>query len=265
MKALWAMALLVGCQAGTTEHEGIAVGNPGLASLSLAVSDGATLDSAAGRIASARFAGADCGGDDRASTLAQDVDLADGPASFDFPAGRWCGLILDLSGPLVLAGTWSEGAASGPLSATLDLGAVPLGAVDDALEVAEESELAFELGAPGWLDGSLADLADGEALEIDADSPEHDPLVAALRGDSGLFDDVDGDGVVARAERDLGPLAVARELRWEEVPAAAVRTDSGDSACAVTGRGSGGGWLGLGLLLLFGRRRRASWLGSPGG
>lgn len=257
MRSVLLALLLLGCQPAGEPNEGIAVGNPGLTSVSLAVTDSVALSSVRGSLSRVRFAGTECGGADVSRALALELDLAEGPADFDFPEGTWCGLILDLSGPLLLEGTWSDGLGSGSLSLSLAVGSVSLGAVDEALDVDGDSELAFELASPGWLDIALDGLQDGEALVVDADSALHAGLVALLSEDSQLFDDVDGDGLVAPEERDAGPVATARELRFEEAGAYATNADSGmAAACGVAGGvGSGGGlWL---LLVLAWVRRGA--------
>ena len=254
MKWLCLALVLLGCQPAGEPNEGIAVGNPGLTSLSLAVTDSVALASVSGSLYRVRFAGADCGGLDVSSPVSLDIDLAQEPAAFDFPGGTWCGLILDFSGPLQFEGSWNDGLGSGALDVALTVGSVSLGAVAESMEVDEESELAFELASPGWLDLALDGLQDGETVTVDAESPLHDLLVAALSDDSQLFDDLDGDGVVAPTERDEGPLATSRELRFENADAYATTSEGVGmvAACGVAGGGSGG-WA---LLALLGLRRR---------
>ncbi len=255
MRWLAIALLLMGCQQEAEPDEGIAVGNPGLTSVSMAITDAVSLTSATGTLNRVRFAGAECGGVDLTSYIDLPLDLALEPADFDFPGGPWCGLILDFTGPLVLTGTWDDGVALGDVDLSLNLGSVSLGAVEDALDVDQDSELAFELAAPGWLDDALLDLADGETL--DAEDPlEHDALVAAFADDSQLFDDGDGDGVVTEPERTTGPVATAMELRFESAGAYI----NGESSDAAQGLGSAcgcssGGSPALPLFLLLAVRR----------
>ncbi len=251
-----ALVLSLGCQQEAEPDEGIAVGNPGLTSMSMAVTDAVSLTSAAGTLNRVRFAGAECGGVDLTSYVDLTLELALEPADFDFPGGTWCGLILDFTGPLVLTGTWDDGVGAGEVDLSLNLGSVSLGAVEETLEVDAGSELAFELAAPGWLDDALGSLADGETLSAE-DPLLHDALVAAFADDSQLFDDGDGDGIVTEPERTVGPVATAMELRFESVGLYGESADSAaglSSACDVGAGGSAG--LPLFLLLAFRRSRR---------
>lgn len=243
--------LLVGCQQEEPD-EGIAVGNPGLTSVSMAISDSVTLTSVAGTLRRARFAGAECGGVDVERSLDLPVDLAVEPAEFAFPGGTWCGLILDFEGALAFEGTWERGARSGGVLGSPSIGSISLGAVDGVLDVDDDSELAFELAAPGWLELLVDPLEDGELLQDDDTHALHAWTVEAVVDDSGLFDDGDGDGLVTEAERAVGAVATAMEVRFEPLAAYGTTADSEASAmsCSTGGRG-----LPL-LLLLVARRRR---------
>jgi hypothetical protein len=255
MRWLAILALLTGCQAGIGPNEGIAVGNPGLTSMSLAVSDGMVVTAATGTVSSAQFAGEACGGADAAAALGLEVDLAQEPASFEFPAGVWCGVEVRFEGGLRVEADWTgPNGEAATVVADLGLVDVSLRSSQASLDVDEETELAMELGAPDWLDATALGLEDGDALEIDAEDPLHVALLSALTTDSRMYDDADGNGLVEDDERQLGALAVAGELAFY---ANAVGMDSSEQSCSVADGGGGLGWL---LLLLAGLAR--PWLRS---
>ena len=202
-----------------------------------------------------------CGGYDEAEGGGEEADLVEGPAEYSFPAGTWCGVGLQIV-RLDLVGRWApDSGEEATFTMQLDVDDVVLGFVDDVLDVDDETELAFELGSPGWLAADVLGLVDGEEQEV---LPEHDlygELVAALQEESAAFDDLDGSGVVEELERDAGPLAIAADIQFRDPGAAGVSGDAAGymSGCDASGGARPGvGWLGLlGLLgIALSRPRR---------
>lgn len=255
-----AMACLLGCDPSATEEDpdrGIAVGNPGLLSVSMALT--AELEVTAASLEVSSFEFASCGGGSYASASGGVADLADEPEAFDFPAGAWCGVRLNPSGGFHVEATWG----TSTIVLDLEVADVSVGA-DETFDADEESEFAFELGTVDWLDPGVLGWVEGEDVTVDGEHDLHDVLVAALELDSALFDDLDGSGAVEQPERDAGPLATGEiQLSFDIAPEAAGYTaDSAQSGCGTSCSASGGtrrgGLMGLALLLLgvvwWGRR-----------
>ncbi len=254
----WTLSLLLlGCtpEADDERNEGIAVGNPGLLSVSLAVTADVDVTRADLDVTTLEFGG--CGG--YGAEVGGAADLALEPAAFAIDAGRWCGVRLNLGAPLVVEASWGTSA----IALTLDADEITVGAAA-SFDVDEETELAFEIGMPEWLDPVALGMTDGEDLVVGPGDDLHDELVAALHGDSALFDDLDGSGDVGGDERDAGPLALGDvEFTIEQTDAEGAYPNSAGyagqaCACAASvGVGDAGAAVLL-LLPLFAvsRRRR---------
>jgi len=249
---------LMGCDPNGQEDDnrGIAVGNPGLLSVSMAITSDVEVIAATLAISSVEFAGCDEAA--YASTSGGAADLALEPATYDFAEGSWCGVRLNASGLLHLEADWAPEIGVGSrITLDLELDDVRVGTLD-AIDASEASEFAFELGVPDWLDPDLLGLVDGEDLTVEPGDDLHDGLVDALRSEAALFDDTDGSGAVEQEERDAGPLATAEiQVNFDLSPTLA-GLDSGASAQACGSNVAGGGGPGLVALLLLGlgRRRR---------
>ncbi len=257
--------VLVGSLAGgacadpaESTHEGIAVGNPGVVAMSLAASPDVQVTLASLRPDWVGFAA--CGGQDRVVYPGGTVDLAVAPLQVDVPAGTWCGVAVRFGAGARLEASWDDGVGSGTLVADLDLPELTLRALEDGLAVDEDTMLALELGSPGWFDVQALGLVDGEEAVVAPSDPRHEVLVAALRDESALFDDLDASGLVDLPERQAGPLALPGELAFNPDVAAGLSSDSVDAAgCSAAPGGSGPGlaWL-LGLALVVLGRRAAT-------
>ncbi len=258
--ALLITALLAGCPqppddgGGDGDEMGIAIGNPGVVSLSIAASEDVELVLAELPVAALEHHGCDASH----ALGIQDVnlDLTDGPVAVELLPGTWCGLRVQLAEPLAIEATWAP--ATGESAAiSLELGAsrVDLEPLDaDTFTVDEQTWLALELAAPGWLDAELLDLQDGDALVVDADHELHLPLVDAVARDSQAFDDLDNSGLAEAAERDDGPLLIGGSLSFEPAPAGMADVQSaGCSTSLLPGAEPGLLLLLLALLGLAGR------------
>ncbi|MCP4873016.1 MAG: hypothetical protein GY898_30350 [Proteobacteria bacterium] len=253
-----AAAAFAGCDPNAEEDpdRGIAVGNPGLLSVSMAVTADVEVTAATLAVSSFEFAG--CGGYAYASTSGGTVDLAAEPEGYDFTEGSWCGVRINAVGVFHVEAT--SGASA--ISLDLEVDDISVGA-DVAFDAEESSEFAFELGTVDWLAPVVAALVGDEDLSIDVEHELHDELVAALQLDSALFDDLDGSGVVEDPERDAGALATGEiQLSFDIAPnAAGYTSDSATSGCGMSCDSGGGGAPGaVGFLLvlaLVGSRRRS--------
>lgn len=245
------IAALLGCtqppdDGSGGDEMGIAIGNPGVVSLGIAASDEMQLTLAELPVAALEHHACS----DSHETGIQDVnlDLTDGPVAVELLAGSWCGLRVELAEPLLIEATWApvsgETATVAIELAVAQVDLEPL--VDESFTVDEDTALALELAAPGWLEATLLGLQDGDALEVGTGDALHLDLFQAVTEDSAAFDDLDGSGLVDAEERDAGPLLVGGDLVFEPAPAG-YATD-GASACSVNM--GGGGEAGLLLLLL---------------
>ncbi len=252
--------LLAGCQpAPEDDNQGIAVGNPGVIAMSIAASDDVEVEAAGLRPTLVRYG--TCGvGNDATVGGGDPVDLADGPADYAFPEGTWCGVGLETVS-LEIDGRWDPGTGEqATFTLTLDLPSVVLGFVDEVLAVDDETELAFELASPGWLDAAGLGLSDGDDLVVAAGDELHDTLVASLQDESAAFDDLDGSGVVEQEERDAGPLAVPADIQFNDTYPAGMDSEASGYAtgcsCGATGRSDGAPLLLLLALATWRRGRR---------
>jgi uncharacterized protein (TIGR03382 family) len=239
-----AVLVLVGCE--RPPDEGIAVGNPGKASmtLALAAADGFAFEAAEVPVGAVGLE--DCDG---AAWQDQPGVVADllGPEAFELQAGTWCSLAVQWDGLLQARGTWTQDAASGDFELHLDLQDL---LVDAVVQLDDGGAVYLELAAPEWL--ADLELTDGELAVIDAAAADHAALVAAVESGSNLFVD-DGDGVLSPQERVVGP--VAGTVPAEFFPSVADGISSDRAAgCSCTAGGSGASL--LALLLLAVRRRR---------
>lgn len=254
---LAALLLAVGCgEPQDNTHEGIAVGNPGVVSMSLAEADTFTFTEASLPVDWVGFA--DCEGGAR-FVYPADADLAVTPLSLQAPAGEWCGIQVAFQGTATLAADWDDGVGTGSLSATLELADVGLQVVDARQTIDEDTELALELASPDWLDPGALGLADGVDLVIDIDDPEHGVIVAAIVDESAVFADEDGSGRVETAERDAGALALPATLGLNPDVGGATADAAGMSSgcsCASGGSAPSLGWAVLLLLAVVRRRAR---------
>ena len=254
------LLLLCGCvPVDDEENQGIAVGNPGVVAMSLAEAAEFTLVSAEASVSALGWAG--CGDGDRLTAVNSTIDLLAANA-VEFPEGDWCGVVVRFAGPLEIEATWTDGVGSGSLFATVEVPELQLGAVDGDLVVDEDAAFALELASPDWLDAVDLGIADGVDLVVDAESPEHTLLLAALTDETALFDDTDGSGQIEQSERDAGPAALPTELAFNPDPMPGSSADAaGMSACSCSGGGDGASGLALLLLLSAGslaRRRSRS-------
>ncbi len=256
---LLALALLVGCAPPEEEqNQGIAVGNPGVVSMSMAEAAGFTFTLVQAPIDALGWAS--CGAGDALDELATTLDLVDEPEPLPFPAGTWCGVVVRFAGPLELKATWEEGGATATLTAAVDLPDVLLGAIDGDLIVDEGTAWALELASPDWLDAGALGLADGVDLVIEVADPGHALLVAAFTDETALFHDADASGLVETEERDAGPAALPMQFAFNPDPAPGATADAAgySGGCTSGGPGSGGWtWALLSLLVLAQRRRRS--------
>lgn len=257
---LLAFALLVGCVPPEEEEEnqGIAVGNPGVVSMSLAEADEFTVTFAEASLDALGWAS--CGSGDALDELATALDLVAEPERLSFRAGDWCGVVVRFDGPLDLAAAWSDGVSAGTLTASIELPELKLGALDGPLQVDEDSAWALELASPDWLDAVALGLADGVDLAITPADPEHAQLVAAFTDETALFDDLDASGVVETVERDAGPAALPMQFAFNPDPspdstadAAGYASNGCSSAQSQAGSAS---WSLLLLVLGLARRRQ---------
>ena len=106
--ALLITALLAGCPqppddgGGDGDEMGIAIGNPGVVSLSIAASEDVELVLAELPVAALEHHGCDASH----ALGIQDVnlDLTDGPVAVELLPGTWCGLRVQLAEPLAIEG-----------------------------------------------------------------------------------------------------------------------------------------------------------------
>ena len=150
---LLCLSLLVGCvPPDEEENQGIAVGNPGVVAMSLAEAEEWTVTVAEASVEALGWKA--CSGADRLDTLQTTLDLTADPTDLSFPAWDWCGVVVRFAGPVELEATWSDGAGTGSLAATVTLPELQLGVVDDPLAVDEDTAWALELASPDWLDAA---------------------------------------------------------------------------------------------------------------
>lgn len=253
-------ALLVGCvPPEEEENQGIAVGNPGVVSMSLAECDEFTVTFAEAPLQALGWAS--CDSTDRLDELYATLDLATGPEALDFPAGDWCGVVVRLDGPLELELDWDDGTSQGSLVASITLPELTLGAVDGPLAVDDTTAWALELASPDWLDPAALGLADGLDLTITAEDDEHELLVAAFTDETALFDDLDASGLVETPERDEGAVALPMQIAFNPDPYGGSADAAGYStACSCEQDAAGSSTWAIALLLSLGlvrtRRRR---------
>jgi MYXO-CTERM domain-containing protein len=227
-----ALLLLLACE--DTERSGTAVGNPGtLGSTASALPEEATLDSA--RLSVAGVTLEDCEGGLVDLPAAAEVELLDpAEALAELPGGSWCGLTAEISG-LALSGVTDGGAAF-----TAELAPDPLSAG------------AFSVDG-GWLLLGVPLTVDAEAIEALGDEvtlASDDPLTlawaeAATAG-ADLWDDSDGDGLIAQGELSLS-----------EATASVGDMAAAESAGCSAASGRAAWWLALALALAPLRRRPA--------
>ncbi len=255
------IALLVGCvPPEEEENQGIAVGNPGVVSMSLAEADEFTVTFAEATLQALGWASCDSG--DQLDELYTTLDLATEPEALDFPAGDWCGVVVRFDGPLELELDWDDGVSQGSLVATVTLPELTLGAVDGPLEVDDATTWALELASPDWLDPDALGLADGVDLTITGKDDAHELLVAAFTDETALFDDIDASGLVESPERDEGAAALPMQIAFNPDPSPGSSADAAGyaSGCSCAqGAPDSNAWavvLLLGLGLARTRRRR---------
>ncbi len=249
------IALLVGCvPPEEEENQGIAVGNPGVVSMSLAEADEFTVTFAEAPLQALGWAS--CDSTDRLDELDTTLDLASEPEAMDFPAGDWCGVVVRFSGPLELELDWDDGISQGSLVATLTLPELMLGAVDGPLEVDDETSWALEFASPDWLDPDVLGLAHGVELTITAEDDEHELLVAAFTDETALFDDLDASGLVETPERDEGAVALPMQIAFNPDPYGGSADAAGyASACSCEQSAAGSSAWAIVLLLGLGLAR----------
>lgn len=254
--------LLAGCgEPQDDTHEGIAVGNPGVVSLSLAEADTFVFTEMTLPVEWVGFGG--CDGGARFAYPAA-ADLVVEPLRVTVPVGEWCGVQVAFLGDATLTADWSDGlGGSGSLSANLVLSDVGLQVVDDAQRIEGGVELALELASPDWLDPDALGMADGVDLVVDVGDPAHDLIVAAFTDESAVFADEDGSGRVDPDERDAGAVALPATLGLDpnlgDSTADAAGGSAGCSGCASSGSpGTASAWFFflMGGLVLGRRRRR---------
>ena len=219
-----ALALLTACEQPVEvdpggDEMGIAIGNPGVVSLGIAASDDLSLTLAELPLAALDHHG--CSAEPATGITDVTLDLTDGPASVELLAGTWCGLRLELADPLVVEAEWAPATGeAATVELALEVAMVDLEPLDDgSFTVDEETELALELAAPGWLDAELLALEDGDVLVVEPGHALHLDLFGAVTEDSAAFEDLDGSGLVEQPERDAGPLLVGGDLVFEAAPA----------------------------------------------
>ncbi len=248
------------------QDRGIAVGNPGLVSTSLALTTDVELDAVLVDIDHLRMAR--CGGGEHTESGGE-ADLVEAPLDIIVPSMPLCGLRAQLADVLHIEATWtSEGGDSATVVLDLDVGVLDLVPVDDIALSTDDADFGLELAAPHWLDPTLLGLVDGVELVVGPGDALHDDLVAAVAEDSAMFDDPDGSGAIDEVEREDGPLAIAGEITFEESPVGLEDSDaaygmSEGCSCSSPGRVPRRS-LALAVLVGFGlltsglRRRRPS-------
>jgi len=250
MKRVVALSLVVAMSAcePPPPADGIAVGNPGKGSMTLALAEAEDFTFETAEVPVGYLGLSGCSSDDWEREDGRVADLV-ATESFELQAGTWCGLAVQWDGLLQAAGAWATESASGDFELHLDLQDL---AVDAVVELADGDALLLELAAPDWLDADALGLQDGDSVVIDAASPEHPTLAASLESTSTLFRD-DGDGVLSATERAAGPVAATVPSNY--VPRAYADASQGvASGCSCSAGGGSASWLLLLLPLL--RRRR---------
>jgi hypothetical protein len=265
------LILLAACM-DSGPNEGTIVGNPGDAALRLARTDGISFVEAIAYVSGLEMSS--CTDSETAGerlSVEEEFDLTGDALFLELPAGDWCGIALDLDGPIEIYGEAGDEDRT-DLEAFLDIGEVS--AESSSAFGVDGNTFVFELGEPGWLERGLfgeeseeceelwelfeeleEDCEDGDedaceeledieeevrdcgVDEIDGEHPAHEELAASLASGSGLYSDPDGDGELSDGERDEGPVASGPER------SDAQSTASGGGASADAGQeppGDGG-------------------------
>lgn len=176
------LAALVACAPGP--REGVAVGNPGKG-MTMRVSAAPDVADLTGSIELDALTAVGCDG--RLLDLADQVVLSlAGDSRLLVPAGSYCGLRAELSGPVSLTGR----TPSGTFDLLLDVDRIDV-AGSTAFEV-DAHGLLLMLGPDGWL--TTAALGPGDDVRVEPGSARHDALAALIRERSLLCEDHDDDG-----------------------------------------------------------------------
>lgn len=128
-----------------------------------------------------------------------------GTSELHLPRGEFCGVQLELDGPVEVMGTGEDG---GFFTMELDVGRIEV-RTTQPFEGAE-FHLLFLLGGEDWLSAETLGLEGGTELHVDADHPRHDEYANQIASASMLCEDFDADG---RRDGDEAVLAQGRSAR----------------------------------------------------
>lgn len=175
---------------------GTSVGNP--TGLGATPAPGDALDFTEASALVDRVMWRDCDGvEELSSGLAVDLLAGD---EVPQPASDYCELTLNFASEVRLEGVGDHG---GRFRFHLDVRQVVL-SFDGPVDRDAHDRL-VELASPGWVSEDALGIGDGSDTVVEPGDPEHDVLVGLVRNTSGLFGDLDADGVVDEDERAAGP------------------------------------------------------------
>ena len=141
----------------------------------------------------------DCTGGEAEMDAPPDVDLLFDELSI--PAGQWCGIRFDFSGPLSMQGETEDFAV---FEIRLDISELAV-ANDEPLSVSGQTFI-LEWGTPGWVHPPSLGIEPSSTFLLDSTHPQHDVIRRGLQAWSGLYLDTNGDFEVGDSERESGPL-----------------------------------------------------------
>lgn len=237
-----ALVTLAGCPSPDDQHDGTAVGNPGVVSFALGAPAGDMDVHFAEAVADRLFVRA-CGSTEDVELERDDDEIPlDGDVVADLPQGTWCTLGVD--GLDVFAEgehVESQDEDEGVFALALSVGTLVINAPSwDGFVVTQDEAFVLELGAPDWIGAGDIGLTPENQVVVDDQTVEHDAVVAALADPSGLYGDPNTDSVVNDNERDAGAeAAVANEEPTEPDPGMSGSTPG----CSSSGGGASPIWL----------------------
>lgn len=249
-----ALVFVAGCP--SSEQNGTAVGNPGVAAFALGAPSGLTVED--GMAAFSFGSVLPCADDDPVALEGawEPMEFMD-EIAFEIPQGIWCSLTLE--GLEV----WIEGALfedededESSYTLLVEVDSVTLNAPTIAgFAVAEDQPFVFEFGGPEWLSADDLGLELGGVVDVTPEDPEHEGIASAASSSSSIFGDSDENGEVSEEER----LAEgAKASASNPTPEAAEGSDSNAPSCSAGGGASPSALLLLGGLVGLLRRRRVT-------